>query len=274
MEKILVPLDFSDVSANALRYAYAFNKHYFAQLHVLHVFDVPFSASLENDGGLMEYERIQKSFTDKVWTFIADHKDEYHYDTQVTATSGADLQSIINYVEEEGIQLMILGNKGKSGLGRWFFGTVTRNLLRHPPCKVISVPGSYIWKEIEQIMVCTDLSLPLTDEQCVALKDLADHMRARMVFLHVQDKVEVALPEDGIAVNKIKKEFGLSPVTIPFSGSVAGSVNNYIQANGGELAVTLPHHHSWLDNLFLGSETAALSDQLSVPILSMGGMKK
>jgi nucleotide-binding universal stress UspA family protein len=274
MERFLIPLDFSDVSANALRYAYAFNKHYFAQLHVLHVFDVPFAASLENDAGLVEYERIRKSFTDKIWTFISDQKEEYHYDTQVTATSGGDLQSIINHVEENDIHLVILGNKGKTGLGRWFFGTVTRSLLRHPPCKVISVPGNYTWTDIKQILVCTDLSLPLTDEQCDELRDLADHLKANLVFLHVQDKVEIALPEDGISVSKIRGEFGVVPITIPFSESIANSVNNYIRSHGGELAVTLPHHHSWLDNLFLGSETAALSDDLSVPLLSMGGMKK
>jgi nucleotide-binding universal stress UspA family protein len=274
MERFLVPLDFTEVSANALRYAYAFNKHYFAQLHVLHVFDVPFAASMENDAGLVEYERIRKSFTDKIWTFIADNREEYHYDTQVTAISGGDLQGIINHVEENDIQLVILGNKGKTGLGRWFFGTVTRSLLRHPPCKVISVPGSYNWTEIKHILVCTDLSLPLTDEQCDELRDMANRLKARLVFLHVQDKVEIALPEDSISVNKIRSEFGVEPMTIPFLESIAGSVNHYIKTHGGELAVTLPHHHSWLDNLFLGSETATLSDELSVPLLSLGGMKK
>jgi len=274
MERFLIPLDFSDVSANALRYALAFNKRYFAQLHVLHAFDVPFAASLENDAGLVEYERIRKSFADKIWAFVADHKDDYHYDTLVTATSGGDLQSIINHVEENDIHLIILGNKGKTGLGRWFYGTVTRNLLRHPPCKVIAVPGTYTWADIKQILVCTDLSLPLTDEHCNELKSLADHFKASLVFLHVQDKVEIALPEDGISVNKIREKFGVVPVTIPFSESIASSVNNYIRTHGGELAVTLPHHHNWLDNLFLGSETAALSDELSVPLLSMGGMKK
>jgi nucleotide-binding universal stress UspA family protein len=274
MERFLVPLDFTDTSANALRYAFGFNKHYFAQLHALHIFDVPFSASLENDAGMIEYERIRKSFTDRVWNFIADNKGDYHYDTLVTATSGGDLQSIINYVEENDIHLVILGNKGKSGLGRWFFGTVTRSLLRHPPCMVISVPTSYQWKEISQILVCTDLSMPLTDEQCTELKQLAEHMKAKLQFLHVQDKVEIALPEDSVSVNTIQKEFGVFPVTIPFRNSIAASVNDYINTHGGDLAVTLPHHHTWLDKLFLGSETAHMSDELSVPLLSLKGMKK
>jgi nucleotide-binding universal stress UspA family protein len=274
MERFLIPLDFTETSANALRYAFGLNKHYFAQLHALHVFDVPFSASLENDAGMVEYERIRNSFTDKVWNFIADNKGDYHYDTVVSATSGGDLQSIVNYVEENDIHMVILGNKGKSGLGRWFFGTVTRNLLRHPPCMVLSVPATCQWKEITKVMVCTDLSMPLTPEQCTELKQFAEHTKAELEFLHVQDKIEIALPEDSISVDMIQKEFNVSPVTIPFRNSIAASVNDHIAANGGDLAVTLPHHHTWLDKLFLGSETAHMSDELSVPLLSLKGMKK
>lgn len=274
MERFLIPLDFTDVSGNALRYAFAFNKHYFAELHALHVFDVPFSASMDNDAGLLEYERIRKSYSDRLWNFIADQKGSYHYDMKVSATSGGELQSIENYVEENDIHLIFLGNKGKSGLGRWFFGTVTRQLLRHPPCKVISVPAGAGFQEIRNILVCTDLSTPLTDQQCEELKQLADHLKASLKFLHVQDKVEIALPEDSISAATIRKAFGQEPLTIPFEGSIADSVNKYIAHSGGDLVVTLPHHHSWLDNLFLGSETANLSDELKVPILSMGGYRK
>jgi nucleotide-binding universal stress UspA family protein len=116
--------------------------------------------------------------------------------------------------------------------------------------------------------------MPLTGEQCSELKQLMDHMKARIQFLHVQDKVEISLPEDSISVSTIQNEFGVTPITIPFRNSIASSVNDYIKEHGGDLAVTLPHHHTWLDNLFLGSETAHLSDELSVPLLSLKGMKK
>jgi nucleotide-binding universal stress UspA family protein len=139
---------------------------------------------------------------------------------------------------------------------------------------VISVPNSAQFSEIRQLLVCTDLSMPLSDHQCEELKYLGEHMKAQFVFLHVQDKVEIALPEDSLSVATIQKNFGVTPVTIPFEKSIATSVNKFLKENGGEMAVTLPHHHTWLDNLFLGSETAAMSDELSIPLLSLGGMKK
>jgi nucleotide-binding universal stress UspA family protein len=269
MQNFLIPVDFSDASANALKYAFELNKHFFARLNVLHVFDVPFSASPETDTAIYEYENIRESFKERAWSFIADHKGEYHYDMEVAVTSGGHFQSVINYAQQMKSDMIILGNKGKTSLGRWFFGTVTQNLLRKAPCIAIAVPETFIWKDIKNIHVCTDFSEPLTEKQCQDLKMLAEKFSCQLNFLHVQDKVVVSLPEDNLSIHKIKQVFGKDPITVPFENSVASSLNKYISTMGGELVVTIPHHHTWLDKLFLGSETAAISEHLSVPILSL-----
>jgi nucleotide-binding universal stress UspA family protein len=269
MQNILIPIDFSDASANALRWAFELNKHFFARLHVLHVFDVPFSASPETDTAIYQYDNIRDSFKERVWTFINDNKGDYHYETEVAVTSGGHFQSAINYAEEKKIDMIILGNKGKSGLGRWFFGTVTQNMLRKAPCIAIAVPDQYNWKEIRSIHVCTDLSKPLTKKQCSDLKTLVERLGSSVTFLHVQDKVEIALPEDSISKQMIKQEFGKDPLTIPFDQSISHSLGNYIREHGGDMVVTIPHQHSWLDKLLLGSETASISEHLSLPILAL-----
>lgn len=269
MQNILVPVDFSDTSANALKFAFELNKHFFAKLHILHVFDVPFSASPETDAAIYEYDSIRDSFRERAWAFVNENKGDFHYDTEVAVTSGGHFQSAINYAEENKIDLVILGNKGKSGMGRWFFGTVTQNMLRKAPCPAMAVPGNFTGKKIQMVNVCTDFSSALTDKQCAYLKEFSERMGARLRFLHVQDKVEIALPEDNVAKQKIRQVFGAETITIPFDQSVANSLNSYMKENGGDLVVTIPHQHSWLDKLFLGSETASISEHIDVPILAL-----
>jgi nucleotide-binding universal stress UspA family protein len=269
MENFLVPVDFSDASASALKYAFELNKYFFARLHVMHIFDVPFAAATETDAGFFQYEALKKAHEDNTWDFINLHKGEYHYDMEVAVTSGGHYQSIANYAKEKNIKLIVLGNKGKGGLRKWFFGSVTQYLLRHAPCPVIAIPPDYAWKEIENMVVCTDLSQPLSDHQCLELKKIADGCKAKLHFLHVQDKIEVALPSDNVAIDKIRSVFGVSPATIAFEHSIGASVNKYLTQCGGELVITLPHYHSWLDNMLLGSETSALSKLVKAPMMSM-----
>lgn len=269
MQNFLIPVDFSEASANALRFAFEMNKHFFAKLHVLHVFDVPFSASPDTDAAIYEFGNIRESYKERTWAFINDNKGDFHYDIEVAITSGGHFQSVVNYATENKMDMIILGNKGKGGLGRWFLGTVTQNILRKAPCMAIAVPENYTWQPIRQIHVCTDLSEPLTDKQCENLQMISERLEAGLNFVHVQDKVEIALPEDNTSKQKIKGRFGKDAITIPFVNSIANSLNSYIITAGGEMVVTIPHQHTWLDNLFLGSETASISEQMAVPILAL-----
>ena len=269
MENFLVPVDFSDASAAALQYSFEFNKHFFARLHVMHIFDVPFAAAAESDAGYSQYESLKKAYEENTWDFINLHKGDFHFDMEVAVTSGGHYQSIANYAKEKNIDLIILGNKGKGGLRKWFFGSVTQYLLRHSPCPAIAVPSEHVPKELNKIVVCTDLSQPLTDHQCVVLKKFADKGNAVIDFLHVQDKIEVAFPTENIAAEKIRNVFGKSPVSIPFDHSIGASINKFLEHNGGELVVTLPHYHSWLDSLLLGSETSAMTKLVKAPIMSL-----
>jgi nucleotide-binding universal stress UspA family protein len=269
MQNFLIPIDFSEASANALRFAFEMNKHFFARLHVLHVFDVPFSASPETDSAIYEFENVRESYKERTWAFINDNIGGFHYDIDVAITSGGHFQSAINYATEKKVDMIILGNKGKSGLGRWFFGTVTQNMLRKAPCMAIAVPEDCQWQPIKQIHVCTDFSEPLTDKQCDNLQMLSERLEAKLNFVHVQDKLEISLPDDSTSKQKIKARFGKEAITIPFVDSIANSLNAYIRSGGGELVVTIPHQHTWLDNLFLGSETASISEHMVVPLLAL-----
>ena len=269
MENFLIPIDFSEASAAALRYAFDLNKHFFAKLHVMHIFDVPFAAATESDAGFIQYDALKKAFEEKTWDFIHANRGDFHYEMEVAVTSGGHFQSIANYATENNIHLIILGNKGKGGLRKWFFGSVTQYLMRHAPCPVIAIPADHTWKEIENIVVCTDLSQPVSEQQTETLKLIAARCNARLNFIHVQDKIEVALPEDSIAIDKIKNVFGAAPVKVPFENSVGASLNKYLTQHGGELVVTVPHYHTWLDNMLIGSETSALVKLIRVPMMSI-----
>jgi nucleotide-binding universal stress UspA family protein len=269
MENFLIPIDFSDASAAALRYAFQLNKHFFAKLHIMHIFDVPFAAATESDAGFIQYEGLKKAFEEKTWDFINANKGEYFYDMEVVVTSGGHYQSIANYANDINIKLIIMGNKGKSSLRKLFFGSVTQYLLRHAPCPVIAIPSGHEWKELENVVVCTDLSQSFSDKQCEQLKMIAERANAKLNFLHVQDKIEVGLPDDNIAIDRIKKIFGTTPVKVPFEQSVGASVNKYLTQHSAELVVTVPHYHTWLDNMLIGNETSTFVKLVKVPMMSL-----
>lgn len=274
MQKILVALDFSDTSINLIKFSFAFNKHFFAQLHFIHVFQLPYVISPETEQMLIPYETLEKNYSDQLWSFIQEHKGDYHYDITIHVTGGGKEQEIKEYATLNNIDLLIIGNKERSRWGRWVSGSLTHQLLKDPPAHVLSIPSDYSFKHWEKIWVCTDLSMPMTDEQIQYIKFLADHLRSTVQFLHITDITEEPLDIDFESKAVISKSFQQMPMLVPVHKNIPETIEEVLRQHGGDALILFPHHHNWLDSFFLGHETTAISTEIDIPILSMKGMKR
>jgi nucleotide-binding universal stress UspA family protein len=55
----------------------------------------------------------------------------------VRGISPAD--GILDYLEQNPVDVVVMGTHGRSPLGRFFLGTVTEKIVRHAPCSVLTV---------------------------------------------------------------------------------------------------------------------------------------
>lgn len=272
LQKFLIAIDFSDASANLIQFAFAFNKYFFAELHIIHVFTLPYALTQETDDALVQYNAIKNGYIDQLWGFIQEHKGDYHYDVIVHATTGGESQSIIDYAQQHDIDLLIIGNKEKGKWGRWISGSICQQLLQKPPVPVLAISKGYVFKEWNLFWACTDLSMPITDTQVYFIKFLADHLKAQVRFLHITDTTEKPLYTDFEAKEVIYKSFLQEPEMVPINRTIPKTIEDVIQKKGGDLLILFPHHHNWLDTFFLGHETTAISSETDVPILTLKGI--
>ncbi|TWT24270.1 universal stress protein [Planomicrobium sp. CPCC 101110] len=57
----------------------------------------------------------------------------------VLALEGNAAKTIPAFIEEQKIDLLLIGNSGKSGLQRFFIGSVSKKLIKESPCSVLVV---------------------------------------------------------------------------------------------------------------------------------------
>ncbi|NLE95675.1 MAG: universal stress protein [Dehalococcoidia bacterium] len=55
--------------------------------------------------------------------------------------AGAAAEVILDYIEKNGVDLLVLSSHGKSGLSRWLLGGTVDKLLRRSPVPVFLVPA-------------------------------------------------------------------------------------------------------------------------------------
>jgi nucleotide-binding universal stress UspA family protein len=143
IKKILVPIDGSECSLEAAKYATRIAKDENAQLYCIHVMtSVPYGIANAPARSLEEYlkdlEQKVQSWFDKVRDMaknecIPDLKTETF--TDVNSVVG----SIIDYATSKNIDLIVIGTRGRTGLKRFFMGSVANGVVQHAHCSVLLV---------------------------------------------------------------------------------------------------------------------------------------
>lgn len=142
-KKILFCTDFSENSLPARDYAIDFAKAFNASLTIMHVVNSSrlgypaFEAGVPFDlqSVLLNIEdSVKAAFND----FLSEFRDQL---TEITTTSrvGIPAAEIVRYVEEKGIDLIVMGTHGWTGFRHLILGSTAENVVRLSKCAVLTV---------------------------------------------------------------------------------------------------------------------------------------
>lgn len=81
----------------------------------------------------------QTEFLKHMHTSIQQQLDEKNIEGNVLALEGSASKTIPAFIEEQKIELLVVGNSGKSGLQKFFVGSVSKKLLKDSPCSVLVI---------------------------------------------------------------------------------------------------------------------------------------
>jgi nucleotide-binding universal stress UspA family protein len=133
LKKILVPVDFSDCSQKAVRYANNFAKQFGGELIILHVIEPhPFIQELAS----CDFENLNDSCQDlqEFQKFIDDI-----IPSSVSIRTGTPHVKIVEAARGLGADLIIISPHGGKGLNHMFLGSTTEKVLRAAPCPVLVI---------------------------------------------------------------------------------------------------------------------------------------
>jgi nucleotide-binding universal stress UspA family protein len=132
--QILVPTDFSSCSHAALAHARKLAEQFGATLHVLHVLDNVFLRAVVTDPHALETAALRQLHE-------CLDAEEHRKIAIVTALekSDAPAKEIAGYAATTGIDLIVMGTHGRTGLSHVLLGSVAERVVRTAPCPVLTI---------------------------------------------------------------------------------------------------------------------------------------
>lgn len=270
MKKILVPCDFSDQSVSAVRVALDIAGMSNGAVHLLNVVELPVMHDtvlmpvLSFEEALLEElkEKGEKQFKKLIKKYANDFKK-----VNGTVVYGNPSLMILRYIEENDIDLVVMGTKGASGVREALIGSNTEKMVRRSPVPVLTVKKYVQVSEIKNIVFPS--TLQGDHEDLVArVKDLQKFFDATLHVVFINTPTNFT--RDTVTHKRLKdfvKKAGIKNYTTnifndPYEES---GVTHFADMIGADMIAIGTHGRKGLAHILSGSLTEDLVNHVNLP---------
>lgn len=288
--RILVPTDFSDCADEALSYAAGLARRHHAELHIMHArmpivtMELPVGVGSAGPPVL----EPEEAAADQMAHAVEPH-DLDGLTVELVTRRGPAAASIVDYAVEADIDLIVMGTHGRSGVPRFFLGSVAEHVVRRAPMSVLTIRSAdgdaARWTAPPRRLL---VPIDFTDRSSALLpvaESLAAEDDARVDLVHVIEKLPVLglftgvltmsdLVPDARRLGYRELESMLARVAEPLrgkvhveEGGVAASILEVSESLAADLILTTTHGRRGTEHLFLGSVAERLVRGAPCPVL-------
>ncbi len=136
LRKILCAYDGSDQAARAFDWAAEMAAKFDAEVLVLAVAQLPEPPELVETSAVLDSAR---HFFEQRFALLRERPGGGDMRVRFDVAVGHPAEQIVHRAEVEGMDLIVMGHRGKSFVARWLLGSVSKRVLSYAPCAVLIV---------------------------------------------------------------------------------------------------------------------------------------
>lgn len=282
-----VAVDMSEVSANALTFAWNIAKAMDCTLEIVYAMDSIFEGTVPSASGFLSgYSKTMHTELDGfIKETLGEVGKQYRSEASPNGEPGewngaaahpAIVSKVIYGAPDVALNeyskktdLLVMGSTGRGGLGKRLFGSVSVEVSRNAHCPVLFVSKEAEFRGFEQMLYACDFDSlnELSVQQAVSF---AQRFDAQMHFVHVGPGGEKNLEAQR---ERFEEAFLESGYSRPFifskmvSDDIVGAIYEYAFYHRIDLMVFVTHHRAFWDNILHKSVTNEVLSDSKIPIL-------
>ncbi|MFS4416510.1 universal stress protein [Maribacter sp. 2307ULW6-5] len=259
MKKILVPTDFSENAWNALCYALYLFREEECTFYLLNTYTPAISnsrfmaASMEN--GILTNTAHQcsnkglETLLEKVEQQLPNPKHRF----ETLSSFSLLVDEVVSSISTYGIDLVVTGTKGASGMEEVFMGSNTVRIIKAvKECPVLAIPAGFDYVKPSEIAFATDFNRFYTKSELAPMLELAKSFRSVIRIVHVQYEIKALTEMQQFNLDMLRKylkEVEHYVHTVSEVTSVSKTLELFSEELDIHLLAMLNYQHSYVERL-------------------------
>lgn len=279
MKTILVPTDFSACSAAAVKYAIVFANKTDKKLLFIHSTFLLIPTSSTNMTYMMAVKSNIATKMKALKKFIDDTYAELGLKRNLSTTKlvvkfgTSVVDNIQEIIDEQFIDLIILGTHGASGFKKFLFGSNATAIIQNINTPVLAIPHKYKYNGISNIAYAASDLINLKKE-IKKIVSVARMLDASLNIFHIdKEKSNQKKTEAETLTNKLRQHFEFYNINITiiedWDKDILTAIKDYTKRKPVDILVMQHQKKNLLERLFMGSQTKEMAYDLKVPLLAM-----
>jgi nucleotide-binding universal stress UspA family protein len=258
MKTVLLPTDFSRNAWNALFTVLKLYHRESCTFILLHAYQ-PEAGGMFDDVSSKQlwevYEDLKVQAEAKMAEVTTYLRNEYHNEKHVFQSlciQGDLLEVVKNRLQQEHVDLIVLGTQGATGAKRIFLGSNTVRIIKHiTTVPLLAVPAQYDLQQLKTVLLPTDYNHAFSAGELQPVRDLVTQWRAnlRVVYVANASSLKPAQEAHKSQLTELLTGLNFHYDPIPLKGKVSDALLSHADTLRVNLIVLLRHRHHLLETL-------------------------
>ncbi|WP_276496358.1 universal stress protein [Pontibacter litorisediminis] len=282
MKTILVPIDYSNNSRNALAYALEIARVTGAELVLFHAFypimtppaslnatDVILALEEGKARSLEDFGRINLAEIGTANGHLGAYKN---LRLKAVAKMGGSYEMILEAIRQQEAELVVMGMQGGGALSQALLGSNTISVMQESKVPILAVPENIPFHRFEKVLFATNLSKMPATADLEPLRDFVMAFQAKLHVLHLyRNNLQLASFDPHMAQEQLAAKLQGIEMSFAYdiSEEVASDIQQHIQELQADLLVLIPQRHNFLERLLNKSVTGKITAHPLVPLLAL-----
>jgi nucleotide-binding universal stress UspA family protein len=278
MNRILIPIDFSENADRALAAAKIMADKETTTLLILHAYQPYMADANVMQGNVLPgvgspdfytvTNELENEFENRLEAYAQELKDEGYLASSIWAVGGVQ-SAVEEAIKEHNPDLIIMGRTGTGGFLDKLIGSSATNIALHSPCPVMIIPPQITPKKFSRVVYATQFEYEERD----ILREvfiLMNHLGAKLQLLKISADTQPDIQPDNQYITEIKSEFVISEQDIVFRKSryVIDGIEEYCAETQADLLIMSSRERSFIEEFLINpSITKKLVIDTHVPLL-------